>query len=74
MKLLILLKNSNVLAENVIHISISWSQDSSVDIRKSYGLDAGIRFHSIQIGPGAHPASYPMHIGGCFPGPIAVGS
>jgi len=50
-----------------------------------YGLDdrmIGVRFpagagnfslrHHVQTGSGAHPASYPMGTGGCFPGRLAT--
>jgi hypothetical protein len=56
------------------------SQDSSVDIVTGYGLDdriIGVRlpagagnfssYHGVQNGFGAHPGSYPMGTGGCYP-------
>jgi hypothetical protein len=62
------------------------SRDSSVGIAAGYGLDdrmIGVRFpagagnfslhHCVQIGSGAHPASYPMGTRGSFPGSKAVG-
>jgi hypothetical protein len=60
--------------------SVFWnrSQDSSVGIATVLGLDGrcsisvGARnsslLHSVQIGSEAHPASYKMGTGGCFPG------
>jgi hypothetical protein len=62
------------------------SQGSSVGIGSGYELDdrgSGVRFqegagnlflqHRIQIGSGAHSASYPMYTGGTFPGCIEAG-
>jgi hypothetical protein len=59
------------------------SQDSSVGIEMSYGLDGlgsipsrGRDFslhHSVDAGSGAHPASYTMSIKGSFPGNKATG-
>jgi hypothetical protein len=56
------------------------SQDSSVGIETYYGLDdrmIGVRIparagnfslrHRVQIGSGAHPASYPVGTGGSLP-------
>jgi hypothetical protein len=63
-----------------------WIRDSSVGIALGYGLDdrgSRVRFsaeagdfslhHSVQIGSGAHPASYPMGTRGSFPGGKAAG-
>jgi hypothetical protein len=57
------------------------SRDSSVGIALGYGLDdrgSRVRLpagaanfslhHRVQIGSGAHPASYPMGTRGSFPG------
>jgi hypothetical protein len=57
------------------------SRDSSVGIATGYWLydrNSRVRFlvragnfslhHRVQNGTGAHPASYPMDTGGCFPG------
>jgi hypothetical protein len=56
------------------------SRDSSVGIATGYGLDdqgAGVQvpvgsrifiLHVVQSGSGVHPTSYPMGIGGSFPG------
>jgi hypothetical protein len=62
------------------------SRDSSVGIALGYGLDdwgSRVRFpaedgsfslhHRVQIGSGAHPASYPMGTRGSFPGGKAAG-
>jgi hypothetical protein len=62
------------------------SRDSSVGIALDYGLDdrgSSVRFpagagnfslrHRVQNGSGAHPASYPMGIGGAFPEDKAAG-
>jgi hypothetical protein len=61
------------------------SRGSSVGIALGYGLDdqgMWVRFpggvgnfslrHRVQTGSGAHPASYPMSIGGSFYGGKAV--
>jgi hypothetical protein len=63
------------------------SHDSSVGIALGYGLDdqdSRVRFpagagnfslhYCVQNGSGAHPASYPMGVGGTFPGGKAAGS
>jgi hypothetical protein len=54
-----------------------WRRDLSFGIATGYGLDiggsipeTGKRYsivHSVQSGPGAHPDSYPMGMGGLFP-------
>jgi hypothetical protein len=62
------------------------SRNSSVGIALGYGLDdqgSRVRFpagtwnfslhHRVQNGSRAHPASYPMGIGGSFPGGKAAG-
>jgi hypothetical protein len=69
-----------------VQISVP-SRDSSVGIALGYGLDdrgSRVRFpagtgnfslhHRVQIGSGAHPASYPMGKGGSFPGGKAAGA
>jgi hypothetical protein len=69
------------------HIHVFMSRDSSVCIAIGYGLNgrgSGIPFpagagnfslhHSVQTGSGAHPASYLMCTGGCFPGSKAAGA
>jgi len=50
------------------------SRDSSVGIATGYGLDDRMigswdffLRHRVQTDSGAHPASYPMSIGGSFP-------
>jgi hypothetical protein len=62
------------------------NRDISVSIATGYALDArgkGSEFefrygqeysflHVVQIGSGAHPASYPMGTGGSFPGSKAA--
>jgi hypothetical protein len=56
------------------------SRDSSVGI--ATGWTARLRFpavqdfsvHSFQTDSGAHPATYPMRIGGSFPGGNAAGA
>jgi hypothetical protein len=63
------------------------SRDSSVGTALGYGLDdrgSRVRFpagdgnfplhHSVQKGPGAHPASYPMGTRGSFPGDEVAGA
>jgi hypothetical protein len=63
------------------------SRDSSVGISLGYGLDnrgSSVRFpvgarnfslhHRVQIGSGAHSASYPRGTGGSFPGSKAAGA
>jgi hypothetical protein len=60
------------------------SRVSSVGIGTDYGLDdrgLGVRvpvgvniFCVVQIGCGAHPASYPMGTGSSFPGSKAAGA
>jgi hypothetical protein len=56
---------------------------SAVRITTGYGLDDGgvgvqsqlfSLLHIVQTGSGAHPASYPMDIGGSFPGGKAAGA
>jgi hypothetical protein len=58
--------------------SLSSVLPSYVTITWATGLTARIRFptvhdfsllHSVQTGPGVHPAFYPMGTGGSFPGP-----
>jgi hypothetical protein len=62
------------------------SRDSSVGIARGYGLDdrrSRVRVpagagnfslhHRVQIGSGAHPASYPMGTRGSYPGGKAAG-
>jgi hypothetical protein len=62
-------------------VVLLYSHDSSVGIALGYKMDdqgTGVRFlagarnfslhHRIQNVSGAHPSSYPMGIGGCFPG------
>jgi hypothetical protein len=62
------------------------NSDSSVSIVTGYGLDdrgSRVRFpaeagnfslhHRVQIGSGAHSASFPMGKGGSFPGGTAAG-
>jgi hypothetical protein len=60
---------------------VTWSRDSSVSIVMGYGLDGWCSIpdrgkisllHSVQTGCGTQPASYPMCIGGSFPGGKAV--
>jgi hypothetical protein len=58
---------------------MSESRDSSVSIPKvGVRFPAGTRdsslLHNVHTDPGAHPASYPMGTGGCFPGGKAVGA
>jgi hypothetical protein len=67
-------------SRSVCHVlSHRSSWDSSVDIATGYALDGrGIwvqlptgtkdSYLSVQTGSGAHPATYPMGIGGSFPG------
>jgi hypothetical protein len=45
------------------------SRDSSVGIATGYGLnDQGVGvLHAVQTCSGAHPVSYPMGTGVCFP-------
>jgi len=57
------------------------SRDSSVGIATGYGLDDRMigswdffLRHRVQTDSGAHPASYPMSIGGAFPGGKAAGA
>jgi hypothetical protein len=62
------------------------SRDSVVGIATGYRLDVrGVRvqvpvgkefsfLHFVQNGSGAHPTSYPMGIGGSFPGSKAAGT
>jgi hypothetical protein len=62
----------------------SWG--SSFGIATGYGLDdhmIGVRIptragnslrHCVQTGSGAHPASYPVGIGGFFPGDKVAGA
>jgi hypothetical protein len=62
------------------------SRESAVGIATGYGLDGGgvgvrvplgARFsplHVAQTDCGAHPASYPIHTGGSFPGGKAAGA
>jgi hypothetical protein len=63
------------------------SRGSSVGIALGYGLDdrgSRVRFpvgtgnfslhHRVQNGSGTHPASYPVGIGGSFPGGKAAGA
>jgi hypothetical protein len=67
--------------------AVEKSHDNSVGIELRYGLDdrgsrvrvsAGAEnyslHHRVQIGSGAHLASYPMGIRGSFPGVERVGS
>jgi hypothetical protein len=70
------------------HINVSMkSRDSSVGIATGYGLDdrsSRVRFragagsfslhHRVHNCSGAHPASYPMGIGGSFPVGKAAGA
>jgi hypothetical protein len=64
-----------------------FKRDSSVGIALGYGLDdwgSRVRFpvgvgnfslhHRVQIGSGAHPASYPMGTRDSFPGGKAAGT
>jgi hypothetical protein len=62
----------------IVKVHSMLSRDSSVGIPTGYGLDDRVRFpagtgnlylrHRVQTGFGAHPASYPVGIGGSFPG------
>jgi hypothetical protein len=73
----------SAIHDNILHCI---SRNSSVSTALGYGLDdrgSRIQFlavagdfslhHRVQNGSGAHPASYPMGIGGSFPGSKAAG-
>jgi hypothetical protein len=51
--------------ENFVPLSIIYGLDNQVSI-PGKGRDFFLR-HRVQTGPGAHPASYPMGVGGSFP-------
>jgi hypothetical protein len=65
---------------------MSGGRDNTVGIATGYGLNdravgvrvpVGTRFsplHNVQIGSGAHSASYPIGTGGSFPGGKAAGA
>jgi hypothetical protein len=48
--------------------------DRGSTIRSPAGAGNFSFHHSVQNGPGAHPASYPMGAGSSFPGSKATGS
>jgi hypothetical protein len=67
----------NILTALGLYLDICLKQvwDSPFGIATGYGLGdrgVGVRvpllLHVIETGSGAHPASCPMGIGGCFPG------
>jgi hypothetical protein len=45
-----------------------WLDDRMIGIRIPAGAGSFSLRHRVQVGCGAHPASYPMDTGGCFPG------
>jgi hypothetical protein len=51
-----------------------WLQAGRPRARSSSPGRQELSLHVVQIGPGAHPASYPMGTGGSFPGGKAPGA
>jgi hypothetical protein len=56
-------------------------EDSAAGIATGYGVSSSpdrgqdfVPLHVVQTGSGAHAASYPMGIGGSFPGGEAIGA
>jgi hypothetical protein len=79
----IIFMNVYVLLNAIIHLSfqesgwLSWYNDGLRAGRPEFESRQGQDFspvHSVQTGPGAHPASYPMGTGGDLPGGNAAGA
>jgi hypothetical protein len=56
------------VAKVIIGVATGWTARVRLPAVQDFSL-----LHIVQIGSGAHPASYPMGTGGSFPGNTAAG-
>jgi hypothetical protein len=57
------------MAQSVYRLCTDW-KTKGLEFESRWGHDFSL-LHVVRTGFGAHPAAYPMGIGGCFPGPEA---
>jgi hypothetical protein len=62
-----------LMDETIVFLGVEVAQSGGPGFQSRQRKDFSL-LHNVQTGSGAHPASYPMHTGGDFPGRNAVGA